>query len=158
MSWRGPGGALGEHEAGIDEYVAVADADQHAVHADLAQATDRQHPDRRPVCPGRTRELAGRVTAERRPQVGVAVAAAEEARGLLAATAAALLLLRSDSELAPAALLAGAVAAAASAGPCTGTLAQSGRPHVTAELTPAPRGWWRPPRFVWHACGWRWGM
>ncbi len=64
--WRGPASALREHEAGVDEYVAVADSDQHAVHADLAKAADRQHPDRRPVRPWRTRELAGRVIAERR--------------------------------------------------------------------------------------------
>ena len=63
MAWIS--GALREHEAGVDQNVAVAHSDQHAVHADLAQAADRQHSDRWPIGSGRTGELAGGVIAER---------------------------------------------------------------------------------------------
>ena len=42
-------GALGEHEPCIDQDVAVAHADEHAVHADLAQPSHRQDAQRRPL-------------------------------------------------------------------------------------------------------------
>ena len=45
-------GALGEHEARIDEDVAVIDPHQHAVHANLSQTPDGQDSEGRPL-PGR---------------------------------------------------------------------------------------------------------
>lgn len=47
---------LWKHEAGIDEDEAVPDADKHAVHANLAEAPNRQHTQRRAIVGWRARK------------------------------------------------------------------------------------------------------
>jgi hypothetical protein len=53
------GCSLWKHEAGVYHDVAVPDADQHAVHADLAQAANWQNAQWRSLARWRPRELPG---------------------------------------------------------------------------------------------------
>ncbi len=54
--------ALRKHEPSVDHYPAVLAADQHAIHADLAQAANGQHAQRRALIGRRTGERLATAT------------------------------------------------------------------------------------------------